>query len=659
MTEINQLHAGTDYFTFDKAVWRDKKDLLVFKGTGTPKTTVELFVAGTDISLGTKTVNKRGMWRFKFYNPDSIPCSVRAENSTNELEKDVYRAPADCSSQSESPTENTAPVISGSPRTQVAEGDAYSFTPSASDVDGDSLSFSIMNKPSWANFSKSSGKLSGTPGYSAAGTTENIQISVSDGSATASLDAFSITVDNTNRAPSISGTPASYASEGISYSFIPQASDADGDKLSFSIQNKPSWASFDSATGNLSGTPDYSDTGTTSNIYISVSDGYTLVTLQAFSITVDESNQAPIISGTPATSVSEGADYSFVPHASDADGDKLSFSIDNKPSWANFSTSTGALSGTPGYSDAGTTGNIRISVSDGNAVTSLNTFSITVDETNRAPSISGAPTTNLDEGSSYSFTPAASDPDGDALTFSISNLPYWASFNESNGNLTGTPDSDSAGSYQNIVISVSDGSERVSLDGFTITISDVADPNNAPVISGSAEPNIIAGNEYWFAPNASDADGDELTFSVSNLPLWASFNTNTGAISGNPSSEDIGLYSNIVISVTDGIDSATLSPQSITVVEPEPTVGSISLMWVPPSTRTDGSALDLSEIEGYKIYMGTTSDNLTQIVDLADSTINEHVVDNLATGDYYFAVTTYDTEGNESAYSNVAMKSTM
>ena len=57
--------------------------------------------------------------------------------------------------------------------------------------------------------------------------------------------------------------------------------------------------------------------------------------------------------------------------------------------------------------------------------------------------------------------------------------------------------------------------------------------------------------------------------------------------------------------------------------------------------------------------MGTTANNLEQIVDLADCTIQEYVVENLDVGDYYFAVTTYDVDGNESGFSNVAVKSTM
>ncbi len=89
-------------------------------------------------------------------------------------------------------------------------------------------------------------------------------------------------------------------------------------------------------------------------------------------------NRPPTISGTPPTSVTAGTSYSFTPSASDPDGDALAFSIQGKPAWASFSTSTGRLSGTPSAADVGTYGNIRISVSDGSATATLAAFSVSV-----------------------------------------------------------------------------------------------------------------------------------------------------------------------------------------------------------------------------------------------------------------------------------------
>ncbi|VAW70573.1 Alkaline phosphatase [hydrothermal vent metagenome] len=91
---------------------------------------------------------------------------------------------------------NSAPTISGTPVTSSGDKTAYSFTPVANDPDtGDTLVFSIVNKPTWAVFSTLNGGLSGTPGVAFIGTTSNIVISVDDGNGqSASLSAFSLTV---------------------------------------------------------------------------------------------------------------------------------------------------------------------------------------------------------------------------------------------------------------------------------------------------------------------------------------------------------------------------------------------------------------------------------------------------------------------------------
>lgn len=297
--------------------------------------------------------------------------------------------------------DNRAPTISGSPPTSVQATKSYSFQPSASDPDGDSLSFSISNKPAWASFSSASGRLNGTPTGDHAGTYSNIKITVSDGKATASLGTFSITVQQApNSAPTISGTPPKTGKVGTAYSFQPTASDPDKDTLGFTVQNAPSWATFDTLTGKLSGTPD--NEGTFGSIVITVSDGKQSASLPAFSIAVS-ANHAPTISGTPATSVNADNAYNFQPSANDADDDTLSWSIQNKPSWATFSTATGKLSGTPGTAQAGTYSNIVISVSDGKQSASLAAFAIAVKQaTLGSAALSWQAPTQYTDGSSMS-----------------------------------------------------------------------------------------------------------------------------------------------------------------------------------------------------------------------------------------------------------------
>ena len=304
--------------------------------------------------------------------------------------------------------QNVAPVISGTPSTTATPGQAYMFQPTASDPNGDRISYGATGVPRWARFDRKSGRLYGTPTQRDAGKSSNVKISVSDGKLIASLPPFTLQVTATasasapTSAPWISGAPAGTAREKELYTFLPQAGDADGDTLTFSVANKPSWATFTTNSGLLSGIPPAGSAGTFSNIVISVSDGQSTRSLPAFGIVVaTAANSPPVIYGVPPTSVQAGNRYEFRPNASDPDGQTPTFSIQNLPRWASFDTRTGTLAGTPSNTDATVYPSIVISASDGMATSSLSPYSITVVATNSPPSISGAPATSAAVGEAY------------------------------------------------------------------------------------------------------------------------------------------------------------------------------------------------------------------------------------------------------------------
>ena len=89
---------------------------------------------------------------------------------------------------------------------------------------------------------------------------------------------------------------------------------------------------------------------------------------------------------------------------------------------------------------------------------------------NQPPSVSGSPAPTGTVGQAWSFTPTASDPNGDALTFSIDNIPAWANFDTQTGQLSGTPETGDVGQYANIRITVSDGSSSAELPDFNLEI---------------------------------------------------------------------------------------------------------------------------------------------------------------------------------------------
>jgi len=130
---------------------------------------------------------------------------------------------------------------------------------------------------------------------------------VSDGQASAALAPFSVTVLAVNTPPTISGTPPNSVTDGQTYSFTPSARDPDTQPLTFSIINRPTWASFDAATGRLSGAPTSAHAGTYSGITISVIDGPFSKTLPPFSITVIAATSgSATVSWSPPTTFEDG-----------------------------------------------------------------------------------------------------------------------------------------------------------------------------------------------------------------------------------------------------------------------------------------------------------------------------------------------------------------
>jgi len=174
--------------------------------------------------------------------------------------------------------------------------------------------------------------------------------------------------------------------------------------------------------------------------------------------------------------------------------------------------------------------------------------------------------------------------------------------------------------------------------------------NSAPTITGSPPTSWVEGAVYTFVPTAMDPDGDTMAFSISDQPGWMSFNTSTGALSGVPTTNDLGVHAGISISVSDGQESATLPAFGIEVLAAGN--AALTLSWTPPTANTDGSQLD--DLGGYRIRWGTQSGQLPNQRDVNSPGISSFMLENLAPGTYYFTVSAFDLANNESPSSNEA-----
>jgi len=169
--------------------------------------------------------------------------------------------------------------------------------------------------------------------------------------------------------------------------------------------------------------------------------------------------------------------------------------------------------------------------------------------------------------------------------------------------------------------------------------------NSGLTISGSPVSSVAAGSSYSFRPTADDARGAALTFAIKNQPGWARFDPSTGTLAGTPTTAYVGSSAEIVITVSDGSATAALPGFSIEVTQT--TAGAAALSWVVPTEVTG------TELAGYHIYYGASSTQLTQVVDIGNPDSTSFLIDNLATGTWYFAIKSYTSSNIESSLSAI------
>jgi len=172
-------------------------------------------------------------------------------------------------------------------------------------------------------------------------------------------------------------------------------------------------------------------------------------------------------------------------------------------------------------------------------------------------------------------------------------------------------------------------------------------PNNTPEISGTPPASTLVDSPWSFQPATNDPDGDAIQFMVENAPAWTDFDSGTGLLAGTPGEGDLGVHSDILISVTDGLATASLPTFSIEVLPHGSPTGSATLSWTPPTERVDGTAV--GTLAGYRVLYGRGTRKYDHAAEIDNPSITRYVVENLAPGNWFFAVTVRTADGLESA----------
>ncbi|MEM8912141.1 MAG: putative Ig domain-containing protein, partial [Planctomycetota bacterium] len=449
---------------------------------------------------------------------------------------------------------NDAPVFSPVADANVDEGSELAFTVSANDVDlpQQTLAFSLAsNAPQGASIS-SSGDFSWTPSESQGPGVFEFAILASDGVATTTSETVTVTVADVNNAPVLASIGNQSTDEHELLTFIASATDSDlpANTLSFSLgDNAPTGASI-TDEGVFQWSPGETQDGN-HNIEVIVSDGL-LSDTETISVTVTETNEAPVLAAIGSQTLTEHVQHSFTATASDSDepAQNLSFSLSGTVPTGAAITPTGEFSWTATEEQHGVF-TFNVVVSDGiSEAAEVVTF--TVGETNEPPVLAAITNQQINENELLTFTAAATDSDLPAqdLTFTLNNAPAGASITPA-GVFTWTPGENDGGGTFDFTVSVTDGQANVSSSSITVTVVETNDP---PVVTTIGSQTIGEHRLLAFTASATDADlpAQSLTFSLgTNAPGGATI-TPEGQFTWTPTEADGGTNFTFDVIVNDG-----------------------------------------------------------------------------------------------------------
>ena len=434
-------------------------------------------------------------------------------------------------------TGNRPPRITSQSVVTGTAGNTYAYQVYATDPDNDPLSYMLNQQPAGMTVSPS-GRIewaipSGTTG------TFDVEIEVSDGRGGIARQIYVIGVSDTgNRAPLISSQPPVTGTAGVAYAYQVVATDADGDTLTYTLLNHPAGMTISSAgkvewaiPANLAGEVD---------VEIEVSDGRGGAAQQGYAISVAGSgNRAPRITSSPVTTANIGSLYVYDVRASDPDGDTLSYALTTNPTGMTISAAGRvewtASAAQNGYHD------VVLTVSDGRGGVAIQTYTVYAQlATNRPPRISSTPIYRGKPGVSYQYNVIATDPDGDALTYALTQGPAGMTMSATGLVSWSTP----VNGNHDVVVTVSDPHGAYVSQSYVLKIG----ANTGPVINSIPVTTGMVGIAYRYEVQATDADGDFLTYQLTTKPTGMTV-SGAGVIEWTPSST--GNF-NVVVRVSDG-----------------------------------------------------------------------------------------------------------
>jgi len=448
------------------------------------------------------------------------------------------------------------PPVAQDQSVTTAENAAVSIALTATDPDGDGLTYSITTPPAHGTLSGTAPNLTYTPAPYYNGS-DSFTFKANDGQADSAAATVSITVTPVNYPPvAVDDAAATTQGVPVDVAVLANDSDPDGDPLSVTAATAGSYGTTRiNADGTVTYTPETGFAGTDAFTY-TITDGRGGFDTATVIVTVRAANHPPVANGQSVTTAEDAA-ANITLTATDPDGDALTYSVVTPPAHGALSGTAPNLTYTPALYYNGPD-SFTFKANDGLADSDPATVSITVTPVNYPPQANNQSVTTA-ENTAVNVTLTATDPDRDPLTYSVATPPAHGTLTGTAPNLTYTP-----ALYYNgpdsFTFTANDGQAVSAAATVSITVTPVNYPPQANGQSVTTAENAAA----IVTLTATDPDGDPLTYSVVTPPAHGTLTGTAPNLTYTPASYYNGSDS-FTFRANDGQASSNVATVSITV----------------------------------------------------------------------------------------------
>ena len=475
---------------------------------------------------------------------------------------------------------NSTPVISSLPDRSIPELTTLTFSVSAFDADlpVDQIRYTLDSAPTGATLNASTGEFSWTPTEGQGPGTFTVIVRATDRSGAFDTEAIDIEVQEVNLAPSLVALPDVDLRPGDTWQASASASDPDlpVNTLTYALAaGAPAGLTIDSRTGAIRFTAPSTDRQATYPVTVIVRDNGSpsLSASRSFNIRVTAQRTAPVLDVLPNITIPEMVERTITIAARDLDlpDDTLSYTLVSGPIGATLNSVTGLLRWTPTEAQGPGQFPVTVRATDRDGNSDSKSFTITVTEVNRSPSLVALSDVDLRPGDSWQASASASDPDlpVNTLTYSLAaGAPAGMTIDSGTGVMRFTaPSTDRQATYPVTVIVRDNGSPSLS-DSRSFNIR-VTAQRTAPVLDALSNITIPEMVERTIAITAQDLDlpDDALNYALESGPVGATLDQATGLLRWTPTeAQGPGAFP-VTVRVTDRDGRSDSKSFTITVTE--------------------------------------------------------------------------------------------